>query len=360
MKVDRQIKIPLYMQIYESLLKKITNREFQYGEYLPSERELGSLYKVDRLTVRKALEMLVNEGLVEKKAGIGTRVKELPAHIVSSESSRNIVFILPKSVSSADRITEPFISKLFYGIENECKKHGYYLMYTTLDEGEELNRILGQANISGILFVSEIHPRFYDEVQRVNVPVVVINKNHDRFTSILGDREKGHCEVVRHLLSLGHERISFIKGIPSYSTTKASFDGYKRALMDRGIDWEGQQIKTGDWTFDSGYHAMREILEEADPTAIAACNDMMALGAIEAIREFGYSVPKDVSVTGFDDIEQCKYAIPKLTTVRVDTELLARMACQNLFYTIENGTANNVKVVVPAELVIRESTSQAG
>ena len=361
MKVDRKVNVPLYMQVYEALLNKIKDGSYQSGALLPSERELSALFKVDRLTVRRSLEMLVNEGLVEKKPGLGTWVRSLPPRLSGSVKSGNIVFVLPRSVSRIDRITEPCISSLFYRIEKELARQDFQLIYTTVAEDEELPALLSDPRVMGILFVSQIPPGFLEKARELDLPAVVVNYDDDYFPSILPDRENGSYEAVSHLIELGHRRIAFVSGIPSYLSSRASYRGYKHALVDADLDWKSQSTREGDWTFDGGYRAMKSILEEQEelPTAVFACNDMTALGAIEAIKEAELRVPEDVSIVGFDNVEQGSQSNPRLTTVNMDTDLMAKAACQKLVFTIESRQIHSVKIIVPARLIVRESTARA-
>lgn len=359
MKVDRKINVPLYMQVYESLLERIKNGTYQSGELLPSERDLSAAFRVDRLTVRRSLGMLVNEGLIEKKPGLGTWVRSLPPRLGGNVPSGNIVFVLPKSASLIDRITEPCISDLFFRIQNELARQDFQLIYTTVGEDEEFPAHLSDTALAGILFVSQIPHAIVERARELGVPSVVVNYADEYFPSIFPDREQGAYEAVSYLLELGHRRIAFISGIPSYQSSQASFRGFRHALVEADRDWKSQIVREGDWTFDGGYRAMRSILEEEQdlPTAVFAANDMTALGAIEAVREAELQVPGDISVIGFDNVEQGNQSIPKLTTVNMDTELMAKAACQKLVFTVRSREIHSVKIVVPARLIVRESTA---
>jgi LacI family transcriptional regulator len=107
---------------------------------------------------------------------------------------------------------------------------------------------------------------------------------------------------------------------------------------------------------------MKSLLEEEEklPTAVFAANDMTALGVVEAVREADLRVPEDISVVGFDNVEQGSHSAPKLTTVNMDTELMAKAACQKLVYTIQSGQIHSVRIIVPAKLIVRESTAPVG
>jgi GntR family transcriptional regulator, arabinose operon transcriptional repressor len=356
--IDRKINKALYKQIYENLKKDIVEGTYKGSGLLPSERELCDKYGVDRITVRKSLELLVKDGLVEKKAGLGTIVKDFPLRAAIQSDSKNILFILPKSLNSADRITESFNSSLFYRIEDECRSCGYSLIYSTAGNEDNYARISNGNSISGLMLVSKVNEKFLEEIKRIQIPAVVVNNFFKGFTSIVADNEKGAYEATKYLNELGHERIGIILGTDGYLTSAERFDGYKKALGELNIDWQGQSIREGQWTFDSGFKAMKEILKGTSqrPTAILASNDITAIGAIEAAKEEGYFTPEDISIIGFDNIEQCDYVRPKLTSVAVDINLMAKVACQQLFHQIETGVSLDMKIVTPVKLVLREST----
>lgn len=365
LKVNREIKIPLYKQVYEKLLTMITDREWQPGELLPSERELSIMFDVDRLTVRRSLGMLAKEGLVKKTPGLGTQIIGTSSLINESTPSNNLVFLLPqiprfsKNSNSGDRITEAFNSILFFSVEQECKKLGYNLVYTTIKDDEILAKVLENRGAAGVLFVSKINSKIIEEAYKLKIPSVVINNDSDFFPTIRADRERGTYEAITYLISQNHRRIAFINGVSSYITSRDSIRGYKQALSDADIDWKTQIIKEADWTFEGGFNAMKEIIEEHSelPTAVFGCNDMIAMGAMEAIKASGLSVPQDISVIGCDAVEQSEYCIPKLTTIRVNIPALAKVACQNLFMSIQTQEIQNIQIILPTELIIRDSTA---
>ena len=362
MQVNRERKVPLYMQVYDNLKTMITEKKWQIGELLPSERELSTLFHVDRLTVRRALGMIAQEGLVEKVAGLGTRVTGVSLQFEENQNYRNLIFLLPKipkNIISGDRLTEPFNSNLFFSVENECKKKGYNLIYTTISDDEILTEVLEGRRISGIFFVSKIGDKFLEEARRLKFPAVIINNEYGSFPTIRAARAKGTYEAVQYLIGQNHRQIGFISGIPSYITSRDCLEGFKRALSDAGLDWKKQLIKEGDWTFEGGFKAMQAIIAEQPqlPSAIFACNDMTAIGAMEALKTAGYAVPQDVSVIGFDGIEQGLYCSPKLTTVQVNITAMAKIACQHLFFALENRELQNLQIILPTELILRESTA---
>lgn len=350
----------LYQKIYEELRDEILGKTVAGGSFLPSERELCDRFGVDRITVRRSLELLVEDGLVEKWAGVGTMVKEFPLKSAPVTNLRNILFVLPKSQSRVDRITEPFNTALFYGIEKECKERGYSLIYTTLGSDEEFSAIGNGNSISGALLVSKFTDTQYEDCLRSGIPAVVVNNFQEGFVCVDADNGEGAYAAVDYLCRLGHRSVGIILGVEGTVVTRDRLEGYKRALEDHGIDWRQQAVGRGDWTFDGGLAAMAEILRTASPvpTAVFAMNDLTAIGAMEAAREEGLGIPGDISVVGFDDVEQCEYARPKLTSVHVEISMIAQVALRQLFEKIETGSVLSYRVVIPPRLVVRKSAAK--
>ncbi len=348
----------LYQMIYEELRDSIHSGDIPGGSYLPSERELCDRFGVDRITVRRSLEMLVGDGLVEKRAGIGTVVKEFPLKSLPATDVKNVVFVLPKSRNRVDRITEPFNTSLFYRIERECNVKGYSLIYETLGADENFAELGNGNQVSGLLLVSKYTDKQYEDCLRSGLPSVVVNNYQEGFVCVDADNTQGAYDAVNYLCGLGHRSVGIILGVEGV-VTRDRLEGYKRALDDNGIDWKQQVVAQGDWTFDGGYSAMAELLHSGAkmPTSIFAMNDVTAIGAMEAARDEGINIPGDLSFIGFDDVEQCEYAHPKLTSVHVEINRIAQAACKHLFDSIESRTSPAYRIVIPPRLVERKSAA---
>lgn len=350
----------LYEQVYDSLKEKIESGAYGCGDLLPSEREIGETFNVDRTTVRQALKMMVADGLVEKQAGVGTRVVQQapPAHKPSL--SRMLAFFLPTSTKKSDRITEPFYATLFYNLEKECKNHNYTLVYSTLDSNDDFPAILQGNNYAGIFFTSNVDRRFIDYALSAGIPSVLLNDYYPPLMSVVPDNFYGMISACEHLLSLGHRRFALIKGISSYLSTAERYSACVVAFQRAGLDIENMYSEETTWESGSGYTAARNILEKAAgdlPTAIIAFNDSLAMAALQAVHEKGLRVPEDISVVGFDDIEQVKHTYPPLTTVSQNIPLFAKTALHNLLTQLDNPSdVYKVRVIIPSTLVVRNST----
>ena len=355
--VNRELKTPYYIQVYERLLEAITDGEYKHGDMLPPEKELGTMYNVDRQTIRRSLELLVNEGIVEKRAGVGSFIKDSPAGSEAKSGTGTLSFILPSAKPGMDRIAEPFNAKLFSAIERECRRSSLYLTYTTVNTISDLDTL--PDTIEGIFIVSHVADDVISEIVRRDVPALAINNFHPDCISVLEDSSSGAEAAVKHLIELGHRKIGYIGGIPGYVTSEERFTGYIKALIAADLDWQNMPRRTGDWTFDGGFRAMQHILSENDdpPTAVFSGNDMMAFGAIEAVSSADMQVPDDISIVGFDDIDQCRYMKPNLTTVAVNIELTAQVATHTLHHMLSSSTQDAYKIIIPTKLVSRDSTA---
>lgn len=355
MKVNRNIKTPLYRQVYEAIKADILNNHYRESDFLPSERELGDMFQVDRVTVRKALDLLVAEGLVEKTASVGTRVK-LPDY--SLITGKTIMFILPKRGNEDERITGSFNSNLFYVVEEECKERRCRVIYTTIDEDERLVECLKGYDIAGVIFVSKNDIRVYEEAKSLGIPTVLVNDYYPGFNSVLIDNQTGAYEAIRYLLDRGHSKIAAIAGVPEYPASQERLVGFWRAMVDAGLDLNQYPVQHGYWTYDGGYECMHRLLSDFEddcPSAVFAFNDWMAYGAIHAIEEYGMRVPDDVSVVGFNGIDLPIAGKLKLTTVRVDIDLMGKSAVEYLQKVVENNDGTSLKIVVPTSLIIGDS-----
>lgn len=352
MVVDRNSRSPLYKQVYTCLKDLILNNHYGSSGFLPSERELCNRFQVDRGTIRRALDLLVSEDLVEKTASVGTRVK-MPKF--SSLAEKTIMFILPKEGSKDERITGSFNSNLFYVVERECKKRGCRVIYTTIDINENLQDCLNGYNIAGVMFVSKIQDEIYKQAKKLKIPAVLVNNYYLGFNSVLIDNEDGAYQATKTLLLSGHEKIAIIAGVPVYSASQERIAGFYRAMFEANLDFQQYPLQYGYWTYEGGYSCMSKLLKDfepqAYPTAVFALNDWSAFGAVRAIEECGLKVPDDISVIGFNGLDLPIASQLELATVKVNIELLGRLGVEYLQKAIEDSEEYSVKIMVPTTFI---------
>jgi LacI family transcriptional regulator len=173
---------------------------------------------------------------------------------------------------------------------------------------------------------------------------------------VSGTNWQGAFEATEYLIGLGHCRIGFISGLAGLTSTTERLAGYSAALAQHGLALDERLIAEGSFLQEGGYTAAQQLLALPDrPTAIFAANDLSALGAMEAVREHGLRIPKDISLVGFDDIPQASLGYPKLTTVRQPLSEMGREAANILLEEIAHPEQPRRRVTLPTKLIIRDS-----
>ena len=250
-----------------------------------------------------------------------------------------------------------------------CRDANYELLihpcnYRNADLDDNIRALIEQARPAGIVLAAPLSnmPKVADSIEATGTPFVRLSPggtNGKQLAIATNDREIS-AEMTRYLASLGHTKIAFIKGRESHQAVANRFDGYRDGLEESGLDYDERWVAEGDQSFESGCECAKTLLELDDrPTAIFAANDDMAVAVIHVADSMGIKIPSQLSVAGFDDIALARQVFPTLTTIR---QPLSKMSEQAAKYLIEGkcGSEEGVETdVVPASLMIRESTGPA-
>lgn len=170
------------------------------------------------------------------------------------------------------------------------------------------------------------------------------------------DEESGGSLAAEHLLTLGHRTVHHIAGPSAWVSSQLRQDGWASALREHGA--EIPEVVVGDWSPRSGFEAMAQLLNSpAIPTAVFVANDQMAIGAISALTARGLSVPSDISIVGFDDLDVSEFLPTPLTTLRQEFSLAAHRGMNALIRTIDGTTPAEALLLVPLTLVNRATTA---
>jgi len=247
------------------------------------------------------------------------------------------------------------------GIATAAAAAGYSITlmsvaHKTPDEvATAFNRLSEQA-VDGVIIVIEAHLINESTFELPSgLPVVVVDSTaSDRFPVVDTDQGEGARLATGHLLDLGHPTVHHISGPPESYSAERRRDAWAATLRERGADVP--PVLVGDWTTESGYELGLELARDASVTAIFAGNDQMALGLLRALHEVGRAVPDDVSVVGFDDMEESSSFWPPLTTVRQFFGTVGRRSVEALLEQVEGGDADH-DLLVGTELVVRSSTA---
>ena len=224
---------------------------------------------------------------------------------------------------------------------------------------ESLKKICYSRGLEGLFVVGiSIGDPYIEELKEDFLPAVIVDFPilTKKVSYIQSDNKKG-CELaIKYLTKKGHNRIAFINGDNSAAISFVRFEGYKTALENNGISFDQSIVLEGDFSEKSGYDAAKRLLEnKSDFSAIFAASDLMAVGAIKAIKENGLKVPEDVAVIGFDDILLAEYSSPSLTTIRQHKFDLGYKGSRELIKMIELPDYVPKRKKVDVELIIRDS-----
>ena len=283
------------------------------------------------------------------------------AHARTLASGRsNIIGLLVSDISN------PFFPELVKSIEDAAFECGYnvILVNTNYDakRAADYVRRLIELNVAGVaLMTTELDSNLIDELARREVPVVFHNvgTTGERMSDVRVDYASGIEEAVKHLVTLGHQRIAHIAGPRRFRSAgirrQAFLDSVARNLPGAPTP----AIYEGDFKFDGGRRAASEILADRERhTAVLAANDLMALGAMHEFRSSGLSIPRDISLVGFDDITFAALSNPPLTTVCSPRVVIGRKAIEALMATIKHSAPSGEQVQVRTYLVIRGTTAR--
>jgi LacI family transcriptional regulator len=224
-------------------------------------------------------------------------------------------------------------------------------------------RRTASAHREGIVLVtSSITSKQWQHFVERGIPIVTIDPvdvPSAEIPSVGATNFQGGMAAVAHLTGLGHRRIGFIEGPPERGVSIARLHGYQAALTTAGLVGDPGLVRAGPFTFSAAFTAAADLLSRPDrPTALFACNDTLALGAIEAARTLSLRIPEDVSIVGFDDMPVSQWSAPPLTTVRQPFAEMGRVAMRRLLRLSAGGQLDSQRVELATELIIRKSTSK--
>lgn len=266
-------------------------------------------------------------------------------------------------------ILNPFYTRIVRGAEEEIDSDGAaLLLFDTMEDPEREERVLERLlswEIEGILvFGSRLSSEDLIAFQRKRkIPMVVMNRNirHSDIACVMVDAERATYRATQYLLNLGHTEIAYISGPPISESSQSKQLGVRRALNDAGFELKPHLCVPGFPNSEGGFQAMGNLLAATGtnpPTAVVVYNDLMALGALHAIRNQGLRVPEDISVIGFDDIAMAAHANPPLTTISQPKYRMGRMAVQLLrAMRRRDPIPSEGYTLLESPLMIRESTA---
>jgi LacI family transcriptional regulator len=282
------------------------------------------------------------------------------ARTLASQRSWTIGLVLPQSISSF--FTDPYFPHLTKGIAQACNQYDYtfalFLVASNEDEEKIFPRVSRKGLLDGVIVQAGHHgdQMIISRLANSNIPAVIAGRpfHSENISYVDVDNVKGAYRAVSHLAGLGYKRIATICGPANSSVSIDRLEGYWKALAKHGQVADETLVVEGDFTEAGGYAAMQKLLP-ARPDAIFAASDVMAIGAMRAVREAGLSVPNDIAFVGFDDLPIASLSDIGLTTIHQAVVPFGIKTVEILIDLIENGRYPPRRVIMDTELIIRES-----
>jgi LacI family transcriptional regulator len=264
-------------------------------------------------------------------------------------------------------ISSPFFAALFRGIEDALAPQDFSVILANSDDDPVREQrslvMLRERQVDGLILATALrHDPAIRQLAAEGYPFVLVNRHTEPLTpnAVVPDDYHGAVCAVEHLIALGHHRIAHIAGSDRISTAYTRRCAYQETLQRHGLPVDPALIAAGSFREAGGYEAMRALLARPEPpTAVFAVNDLAAAGALRALSEAGLRVPHDVSVVGFNDIPMVAQTTPPLTTLRLPLHAMGVAAAERLL-AILSGEEVTEPIVVPVELIRRESTAPVG
>ncbi|MDI6601498.1 MAG: LacI family DNA-binding transcriptional regulator [Thermoanaerobacteraceae bacterium] len=264
-------------------------------------------------------------------------------------------------------IANPFFPEIARGVEDTANIYGYNVILCNTDDRtdkEELYiNVLKEKCVDGIVFTSSVNPvsEHIKQLMDYKMPFVLLDRymDIDHLPGVYSDGYDGMYQITRYLFEMGHRDIAYIGGPSLSATAKHRYEGFEYALREYGVGLDDVLIEEGNYKISGGKEAMARLVEKGmDFTAVACANDLMAVGAMEVLKDKGYRIPEDVSVTGFDDIQLSGLIEPKLTTVAQPCYEMGAVATRMLIKLIEGQALEEQEIKLKPRLVIRNSVKR--
>lgn len=273
--------------------------------------------------------------------------------------STNVVGILVSDIAN------PFFAAVVRGAETRARAEGYSLLIGNTEESasdeEVYLQLLRRKRADGLLVAPTGNSKPIVRMLDGGTHLVLIDRKLDgvQAPAVLSENHEGGRQATEHLIAHGHRHIGIILGVPEASTTAERLAGYREALERYGIPFSEELVVYGHSQVQGGSQACRTLLERpCPPTAVFATNNLMTLGALQAIRTLDLHCPRDISLVGFDDFDWVEAFDPPLTTVAQDPFQIGDVAARSLFAMLRGDLSQPAETRVPIELRVRGSVAR--
>ena len=292
------------------------------------------------------------------------------SRVLGKTQSKMIGVVIPQTEdTTADAyimLSNPFYSTFLSAVEFEMRQANYHVLVTGTNRGQSYIEVVKSRALDGVIIIGMYPSEDVEEYRRFNIPTVLVDcygSSGEGFYSIRTDDRLGGYMATKYLLNMGHRSIAFVSGeIKEDGVNYMRYLGYLDALKEFGVKSDARLTFDGYVGFSYGAEAADAIARsnrrrKQKITAVFATSDITAIGLIKGLSENGLSVPDDISVMGFDDIDYAEMCVPGLTTVRQNIILKGHEAAK-LIIKAMNGEEAASETIIPMQLVERSSVKK--
>lgn len=375
-------KQPLFVKIYEDILRKIVSGEYPVGHMLPTELQLARDYNVSRITSKRALEELRQEGYIIRQRGKGSFVAETRPDKIIPSKPNVVAFVIPFS----DLIDSAI--ELISGITSVLNEHNLYLSVLNSHSRPSTERkfleSLAKDGIKGVILYPCSNYVNFDVIlhhSMNNFPLVIMDKYYEGLNiySVVSDNFDGGYKAAMHLYELNHRRIAFVSDLElgMASSVRDRYLGFCKAQSDCHleirennffftghvpntyiIDSTRGNVTNNSQNIDAWKRVLTRLLDcNNAPTAIHVAYDYLAICLLKTAQAMGLKIPNDLSIIGFDNVAVGAYLDVPLTTISQDFHKIGTVAGETIISLIQGkNPGKKNRIVIPVELVKRQST----
>ncbi|WP_298840244.1 LacI family DNA-binding transcriptional regulator [Clostridium sp.] len=327
-------------------------------------KDIAKLAGVSPGTVSNALNDRKGVGKDTKSKII--EIAEELGYFRNSKKSEDMVIRLILFKKSGYVLSDTqFFSALIEACENECRQRGYELLISQIIHGEhdkeDIFKMINKNKIDGILLLAtEMDEADFLNFENIHIPIVVLDSYFETkdYNYVLMNNVGGSYGAVKNLIENGHTRIGFLGSCISTNNFKYRFRGFIKAIKDYKLCLRQEDKVFVEPTLDGAYRYMKSYLslhKNNLPTAFFALDDVIALGAIKAMTEANIKIPQEVSIIGFDDTPFSSLSSPSMTTVKVYTDVMGKLAVRRLLQIIDKEDEIQLKIEINTKLKVRDS-----
>lgn len=305
-------------------------------------------FNVSKITKEKVLKVIKQLNYERKKN----------KNRISQSNISSVIKCFDEKIENED----PYFVSLKINLENMLKKKVSKVKFFDLEEIEKLikyNEISNFSLTDAVIFIGETSKEKLKFFKSLNENIICVDVyDTDNITDYIKFDMRNSVEIVlNYIFKLNHKKIGLLVGRNKVVKNLVDFrEKYFKEIMVKNGLYREEYLQIGDFSMESGYIMMKEILKLEDrPTAVFCGNDSIAMGAYKAIRENKLKIPEDISIIGFNDLKLSQYSIPPLTTIKIDTKLIAQETVNSLVELLEGKRDYHKKVFLPIELIERQS-----